>query len=101
MAKSTGLKAYVLPVRYVKYGMTHEDWADLYEAQNGRCAICDETSPKRALSIDHDHETGAIRGLLCGLCNSMLGMAKDSPARLVRAIGYLRDAAAREARESD
>lgn len=61
-------------------------------AQNGVCAICGngETSKRqRSLSVDHDHETGAVRGLLCNRCNPMLGYARDDIAILQAAISYL------------
>lgn len=63
--------------------------------QGGVCAICRQPEQMRkngqirALSVDHDHETGTVRGLLCGHCNSILGLAKDSVDRLSRAIDYL------------
>ena len=44
---------------------------------------------RRGYAIDHNHETGEFRGILCINCNSMLGMAKDSPRILAKAIGYL------------
>ena len=69
-----------------KYGLAREEYADLREKQDGKCAICQE--PGR-LGVDHNHEIGVVRGLLCNHCNSLLGFAKDSPARLFRAIGYL------------
>lgn len=53
------------------------------------CAICEGT-PKR-LRIDHDHNTGKYRGLLCDNCNIGLGHFKDSPARLRKAISYLKE----------
>jgi hypothetical protein len=65
----------------------------------GVCEICGETNPtdKRSLAVDHDHATGAFRGLLCDNCNRGLGLFRDDPVRLQRAIWYLRDAAQQEA----
>lgn len=58
--------------------------------QAGRCAICQQHPPsERRLAVDHDHETGAIRGLLCSNCNLLLGHAKDQIATLAQAIIYL------------
>ena len=49
-----------------KYGLTLEEYDAMLEAQGGVCAICGEPRPEeRTLHVDHDHETGAIRGLLC------------------------------------
>lgn len=62
----------------------------MLEAQNGCCAICKRAAPPdRDLSIDHDHTTGKIRGLLCILCNSLIGFARESPEVLTTAITYL------------
>jgi hypothetical protein len=63
-------------------------------AQEGRCAICQKEPHEVAvrwntLCIDHNHGTGWIRGLLCLHCNALLGMAKDDPDLLLRAIYYL------------
>lgn len=60
--------------------------------QNGRCAICNTLPPDNTpLFLDHDHKTLVIRGLLCLPCNTGLGMFKDEPKLLARAIVYLED----------
>lgn len=56
--------------------------------QNGCCAICGNPTP--ALEIDHNHTTGDVRELLCGLCNRGLGNFKDDPERLLKAVEYVR-----------
>lgn len=62
---------------------------------NGRCPICLTTDPRPAgWAIDHSHKTGAVRGILCKLCNMSLGGFGDDPATLERAAGYLRASAA-------
>lgn len=76
------------------YGLTEADYSQMLEAQGGRCAICGTTQGRRKsgdhpLYVDHDHSTGAVRGLLCQPCNSALGMLEDDPERLRRAISYL------------
>lgn len=77
------------------YGITVEDYNRLLESQGGACAICQATETRtmagktRRLSVDHDHETGAVRGLLCGGCNSGVGYFRDNPDRLRNAITYL------------
>jgi hypothetical protein len=73
-----------------KYGVTHDQYLVLLEAQGGVCAICGNSEQKRQLAIDHDHETGEIRGLLCDRCNPMLGYAQDDIAVLEAAIAYLK-----------
>lgn len=70
------------------YGLTVEDYNRLLEAQQGGCALCGRTTLK--LHIDHDHDTGQVRGLLCVNCNTALGKLGDTPAGLLRALSYLR-----------
>lgn len=74
------------------YGLTNEEYQLLFEAQDGRCAICKET--RRAnLAVDHCHKTEAIRGLLCQRCNGQLLArgARDRPEVLRAAADYLED----------
>ena len=68
------------------YGLTHEEYLVLYDTQQGRCALC---AAEGELVVDHCHTTGRVRGLLCRLCNSGLGMFKDDTAVLAKAIAYL------------
>lgn len=76
-----------------KYGITLDDYEAMLETQDGHCAICPATTPGRAnrryLYVDHDHETGAVRGLLCGNCNDGLGRFIDDIDLLTSAIMYL------------
>jgi hypothetical protein len=60
----------------------------LVEAQDGRCLICGER-PEINLSVDHDHHTGQVRGLICNPCNIAIAKAKDSPALLRAMADYL------------
>lgn len=71
-----------------KYGLAPGEYARMLAQQGGRCLVCGAT-PSRALMVDHCHETGQVRGLLCGFCNSMLGMALDCPEVLRRGQIYL------------
>lgn len=79
--------------RYLKasYGMTVEQWNEMFEAQEGCCAICGvhQSSLKKRLSVDHCHVTGMIRKLLCPQCNYLIGNAKENIAILKEAINYL------------
>ncbi len=70
------------------YGIGLAEYDRLFKSQDGRCAICRRPSTKN-LYVDHDHATGVLRGLLCGPCNSALGMLCDSPFLLERAAEYL------------
>lgn len=79
------------------FGISLADYAAMLKEQNGVCAICHEPETSirdgklKQLAVDHDHETGAIRGLLCSNCNPMIGYAKDSPERLEAGAAYLRE----------
>ena len=77
------------------YGMTEDDVAAMLEAQHGVCAICQVAD---AAHIDHDHATGAVRGMLCFRCNAALGQFGDDPEVLVRAARYLLTAARQRVR---
>lgn len=72
------------------YGITLEQYREMAKAQQHRCGICGEPpGTANRLHVDHDHETGRIRSLLCHHCNLMLGNARDSVDRLRQAIAYL------------
>lgn len=74
-----------------KFGITPEDAAALLEKQGGVCGICGGPPVGRSrYHVDHDHKSGAIRGLLCGKCNTGLGQFNDSPELLHRAAAYLK-----------
>lgn len=72
-----------------KYGLTPVDYAALLAAQGGVCALCGSTQGRR-LVVDHCHETGRVRGLLCTACNGALGKLGDTPEALLRVVAYLR-----------
>jgi hypothetical protein len=75
-----------------RYGLTPERVAEILASQVGRCASCgtDEPGNANGWAIDHDHATGAVRGILCHGCNVGLGAFRDSIDRLQRAIRYLK-----------
>lgn len=77
---------------YSKYGITLDYFDQLLEKQNYSCAICKnpQKSKNRRLCVDHNHETGEVRGLLCDLCNTALGKFQDSRELLLRAEEYLK-----------
>lgn len=79
------------------YGIELADFERLMEQQGGVCAICGALPPTgyyKQLAVDHCHETGAVRGLLCSDCNRGLGIFRDNPGRLERAAEYLRSSPA-------
>lgn len=72
------------------YGMSREAYERLEGEQWGRCAICGELpSTTHGLCVDHDHEMGKVRGLLCNNCNAGLGYFGDSADVLRAAAAYL------------
>lgn len=72
------------------YGITAAIYAEMLAKQGGGCAICGNTCKTgRRLAIDHNHETGQVRGLLCSKCNRGLGMFDDRQDLLRRSVGYL------------
>lgn len=73
------------------HGISLEEYNVMFTAQNGLCRGCyrHQSSVKLAFAVDHDHATGKIRGLLCGSCNTALGLVKDNPDILKRLMDYL------------
>lgn len=78
-------------IRERLYGISEERYTELWAQQGGVCAICLlEPEDGKGLGVDHDHETGGIRGLLCGNCNGAIGMLKERPSLILRAADYVR-----------
>ena len=78
------------------YGVSEQDIERRFLAQGGKCAICRREAygsarNTRSLHIDHDHETGLLRGLLCHSCNLALGLFLDSPELLRTAAEYVEE----------
>jgi hypothetical protein len=71
-----------------KYGITPEQYDEMLERQGGGCAICGKPPGDIALHVDHCHETGRVRGLLCFSCNAGLGQFRHDPDLLGRALEY-------------
>jgi hypothetical protein len=76
-----------------EYGITPRDWDEMIVAQSGLCAVCDvQLSGVHSASspcVDHDHDTGRVRAILCRNCNSAIGMLQDSPDRAMALATYL------------
>lgn len=72
------------------FDITPELYGQLFNKQLGLCAICGEQQLNKKLAVDHDHQTGQVRGLLCTACNIALGLLHDDPVRLVMARQYLK-----------
>jgi hypothetical protein len=76
----------------LKYGITPEQYDEMLLNQDGKCAICATDNPGGAnntFHIDHDHETGRVRGLLCHKCNRSIGFLGDNAVGVARALAYL------------
>jgi len=88
---------------YANYGISLDEYNALSHAQDDVCAICKQPERNRRgckkrtenivpmLHVDHDHVTGKIRGLLCGECNTALGMLREDPKRIKALLKYLKD----------
>lgn len=74
-----------------KFGITVDFYNEMFAEQNGCCKICKrhQTNFKRRLHVDHNHTTGAIRGLLCSNCNTALGLFRDDTELLQIAKEYV------------
>jgi hypothetical protein len=65
-----------------RYGISHDDYESLYETQDGKCALCLKSVDKYELCVDHCHNTGQVRGLLCRGCNAKLGWFENHRYRV-------------------
>ena len=72
-----------------QYSITKEDYETILSSQIGCCAICKGKCTRR-FAVDHDHNTGKIRGLLCNKCNRGLGLFLDNPNYLEAAAKYIK-----------
>jgi hypothetical protein len=76
----------------LRYGLEHSQWEEIRKEQNYSCMICgiEETALGRKLDVDHCHDTGVVRGVLCNPCNTVLGHARDKIEVLEAAAEYLK-----------
>jgi hypothetical protein len=81
------------------YGISMDEYTDMLLAQGNACALCGKSQDEysRFLHVDHDHATGRIRGLLCHVCNVILGVWFEDEERFQRTMEYL-DAEHRQSR---
>lgn len=80
-----------------RYGLTVDEYESMYSAQGGVCAICHKPETVKGnngeikmLAIDHNHETGKVRGLCCNNCNRAIGLLGDDVEVMLNAIEYIR-----------
>lgn len=77
-----------------KYGITHKDYLQLKESQDNKCKICgiaEEHCENQRFAVDHDHDSGEVRGLLCKKCNQAIGLLQDSSSFAKAAYRYLKE----------
>lgn len=94
LRRRRGIRDYIMQRTY---GISLDQYEAMLAAQGNGCAICGgEHTPEdrwksglKNLRVDHDHRTGAVRGLLCFHCNTALGHFRDNPELLVKALAYL------------
>ncbi len=95
MRKNRAKSPRMIKNQYLKYtyGITIDRFDEILAEQGGKCAVCGRTEPcgKASWHVDHDHETGRVRGLLCHFCNTAIGALGDSVDVLNRCIRYLSD----------
>ncbi len=71
------------------YGVTLVEYDEMFESQNGNCAICGLPEINKRLAVDHCHKTGTVRSLLCNRCNTALGMVEENENTLLSMINYI------------
>lgn len=71
-----------------RYGITLKEYDAMFAQQGNVCAIC-KLSDEKTMHIDHDHETGKVRGILCSQCNQGIGLLRENQSSIARAIQYL------------
>ena len=73
------------------YGISHEEYDAILTKQKGGCAICADKwiEGTKYFAVDHDHNTGLVRGILCGSCNIALGLLKDDKAIIIQMLTYI------------
>lgn len=73
----------------LRYGITITEYQALLVAQQGCCAICGQDNFDYPLAVDHNHDTGVVRALLCKNCNLAIGLFKESPELIRNAANYI------------
>lgn len=77
------------------FGLSVSEYNQMYCAQGGKCAICHQPETRMVkgqptqLAVDHDHETGQVRKLLCHACNVSLGLLQENTDRMLNMVAYV------------
>lgn len=85
-----GRKVYKNIMLKFRYGITLDEYNQLFKQQNGTCAVCNKPEVGKQLAVDHSHKTGKVRGLLCMSCNLLLRGIEDKDF-VKKAKNYLRN----------
>lgn len=88
-ARPTYAAAKMHKASLARFGMTPAEYQQILDWQNGVCCICGEPPTTKRLAVDHDHQTGESRNLLCSACNTAIGLFREDPARLRAAADYI------------
>jgi hypothetical protein len=72
-----------------KFGITLDEYDDIFNEQGGVCLICHQPEFNRRLAVDHEHQTGKIRGLLCTRCNHIIGYLEKKPELIKKFLDYI------------
>lgn len=75
---------------WAKYKITREQWERMFADQGHKCALCYRSEPtKRGWMVDHNHNTGRVRGILCGNCNAAIGLFRENTSSVMNCYHYL------------
>lgn len=89
LQRACTMNRYTTSMVTTKYGLTLEQFNQMYEEQGGQCAICSTKVEDSKICVDHNHNTGRVRRLLCHNCNVILGHAFEDPSILIKCAEYL------------
>ena len=82
--------SFAAAARYAKFGVSAEDFNDMLESQNNKCAVCgDGLLVGKTTNLDHSHCTGLVRGVVCQRCNTFIGFIEKTPDLYDKAMRYL------------
>lgn len=88
--KDRDVKEYTRKRRYRKLGLTIEKYDEMLAEQGNVCMLCKKPSKTMKLAVDHCHETGRVRGLLCTYCNTTIGIIEKNQWRMKEILQYVK-----------
>lgn len=72
-----------------QFGLSLEKYTEMFNSQSGLCAICNKSQSYKMLAVDHNHKTGRVRGLLCSICNTVLGLLYEDMTTMKSMMDYI------------